>query len=71
MVWVNLILFDSSRAVLTLGTSSESGLKRVPLEGPPTWRRMSSTAFSALREAYENNSFGRGCGAVGLAGWDF
>ena len=23
---------------LTLGTSSESGLKRVPREGPPTWK---------------------------------
>ena len=32
---------------------------------------MSSTAFSALREAYENDSFCRGCRAIALAGRDF
>ena len=32
---------------------------------------MSSTAFSALREAYENDSFCRGCRAITLAGRDF
>ena len=25
---------------LTLGTSSDKGLNRVPLEGPPTWTRI-------------------------------
>ena len=32
---------------------------------------MSSTAFSALREAYENDSLCRGCRAIALAGRDF
>ena len=54
-------------AMLTLGKSNESGLNRVPLEGPPTWRMMSSTAFFRRGGPYEDDSFRRGCGAIALA----
>lgn len=33
---VRLILCESVGKVQTFGTSSDNGLKRVPLEGPPT-----------------------------------
>lgn len=34
---VNGMLLEVLVDILTLGTSRESGLKRVPLEGPPTY----------------------------------
>ena len=34
---VNSVSCGVPMVMLTLGTSNESGLKRVPLEGPPTW----------------------------------
>ena len=41
------------------------------MKGHRPGERMSSTAFSALQEAYENDSFCRGCRAIALAGRDF
>ncbi len=35
---VNVMPFGSLRRLQTFGTSSDNGLKRVPLEGPPTYR---------------------------------
>lgn len=36
---VNVVLCDILGGIPTLGTSSESGLNRVPLEGPPTYAK--------------------------------
>ena len=45
--------------LLTLGTSKESGLNLVPLEGPPTWEMALVEALCFAGGAYENDSFGR------------
>lgn len=43
---VNAMLSDTVVGTPTLGTSRESGLKRVPLDGPPTYGKSELKVFS-------------------------
>ena len=66
---VRLLLLPGEGA-LTLGTSSESGLNLVPLEGPPTYHKcqLYDDCSEKLLKIYEDDCFGRGsAGAIGLS----
>ena len=43
---VNAMLLETLRGIPTLGKSRERGLKRVPLEGPPTYGKSELKALS-------------------------